>query len=215
MINSKIDSESEFQGKLTLNLPLMEDFHTLQGEGYHTGTSAYFIRLAGCDVGCVWCDVKESWDAADHNIVSVTEIVNRAKNSKAPIAVITGGEPALYDLTELTNELIRLGIRVHIETSGTRELKGKFHWVTVSPKKFKNPLESVLNKADEYKLVVYDKSDMAWALKYVNNLKPGCKLFLQPEYSRKEKMTPIINKYILEHPEWRISLQTHKIIGIP
>jgi 7-carboxy-7-deazaguanine synthase len=197
------------------SLPLMEDFYTIQGEGYHAGKAAYFIRLAGCDVGCVWCDVKESWDANSFPVVSVDDMVNRVSQSPARIVVITGGEPALYNLTELTLKLRNKGFQIHIETSGTRELKGVFDWITVSPKKFKDPLDEVLCLANELKAVVYHETDMAWVLKYTPKLKNNCKLYLQPEFSRKEKMIPAISAFIMKNPEWNLSLQIHKIIGLP
>lgn len=195
--------------------PLMEDFYTLQGEGFHTGTAAYFIRLAGCDVGCVWCDVKDSWDADKYPIVAADEILNRALKFESKTAVITGGEPAIYDLNYLTELLKENKFKVHIETSGTRHLSGVLDWITVSPKKFKEPLNETLVAADELKVIINHPSDLAWALSFKNRVNENCKLFLQPEFEKREKMIPMITEFILMHPEWRISLQTHKIIGIP
>lgn len=162
-------------------LPVMESFYTIQGEGYHQGKAAYFIRLGGCDVGCVWCDVKESWDAEAHAHYTVEEIISEAKKHPAELVVITGGEPTLYDLTELSEKLKDNGFQTNIETSGAHELTGTFDWVCLSPKKFKAPVESVLHKADELKVIVYNKSDFKWAEDYAGRVRKDCMLFLQPE----------------------------------
>ncbi|MGN6567537.1 MAG: 7-carboxy-7-deazaguanine synthase QueE [Flavipsychrobacter sp.] len=198
-----------------IQYPVMEHFYTLQGEGFHTGKAAYFIRLGGCDVGCVWCDVKESWDAAKHPKMRVDEIVNIASAHPGRIAVITGGEPAMHDLNPLCDALHEAGFKVHIETSGAHLLSGKLDWVTLSPKKFKAPLEENMNAADELKIVLYNKSDFEWAEKYAAKVRPDCRLYLQPEWSKKEKIVPLIIEYIQEHPQWQLSLQTHKYINIP
>ena len=195
--------------------PIMEHFHTLQGEGAHTGKSAYFIRLGGCDVGCVWCDVKDSWDASKHPLMSVADIVAAALASKAPIAVITGGEPAMYDLNPLCNELKAHGIKVHIETSGAYPLRGDLDWITVSPKKFKPALEATLAQAHELKVVVYHPSDVSWAEEHAQHVGPNCLRYLQPEWSKREKITLILIDFIKQHPVWQLSLQTHKYINIP
>ncbi len=196
-------------------LPVMEEFLSVQGEGAHSGKVAWFIRLAGCDVGCVWCDVKESWDAGRHRILSVDEIVEKTVESGAPMVVITGGEPLLYDLDLLTAALIDEGLQVHIESSGAHPLSGNFHWITLSPKKFKAPLPGILPLADELKVVVFNKSDFAWAEKFAALVRDDCRLFLQPEWSRSREMSSLILDYIRLHPEWSISLQIHKYLDIP
>jgi 7-carboxy-7-deazaguanine synthase len=195
-------------------LPVMERFYTVQGEGMHTGTAAYFIRLGGCDVGCTWCDVKESWDASAHPVKSVDELTADAAASGAPIAVITGGEPAMYDLSRLTASLRHSGLRTHIETSGVYPLTGEWDWVTLSPKKFKKADLSVFPQADELKVVVYHPSDLAWAEGFVASLRSDAALYLQPEWSKREQLTPLIFDYVRKHPRWRISLQTHKYMGV-
>lgn len=197
------------------SLPLMEDFYTIQGEGYFQGRAAYFIRLGGCDVGCVWCDVKESWDAAAHPLVSVEDIAKKAENSGAHIAVITGGEPVMYDLSALTSALKKNGLRTHIETSGVYPLTGEFDWVCFSPKKFKSPHPSIFDKAHELKIIVYNKSDFAWAEEFADKVNNDCKLFLQPEWSKEKEMLPLIIDYVKANPEWEVSLQIHKYMNIP
>ncbi|GIV36837.1 MAG: 7-carboxy-7-deazaguanine synthase [Cyclobacteriaceae bacterium] len=193
----------------------MEDFYTIQGEGAFQGCAAYFIRLGGCDVGCVWCDVKESWDALRHPIVSVATIAARAQASGAPIAVVTGGEPAMHNLQNLTEALRQGGLRTHIETSGAWPLTGRWDWVCLSPKKFKKPVDAVVQQADELKVIVYNRSDFAWAEDYAGRVKPGCRLYLQPEWSREKTVLPFITEYVKQHPQWRISLQVHKYMNIP
>lgn len=195
--------------------PVMEHFYTLQGEGRYTGNAAYFIRLGGCDVGCVWCDVKESWDASIHPHFQVSEIVSWVKKENASIAVITGGEPAMYDLSPLCTALQENGIRVHIETSGSHPLRGNFDWITVSPKKFKAPLKESLELAHELKVVVFNKTDFKWAETHALLVGKQCSLYLQPEWSKQEQMTPLIIDYIKANPNWQLSLQTHKYINIP
>jgi organic radical activating enzyme len=196
-------------------LPVMEEFYTIQGEGAYTGTAAYFIRLGGCDVGCIWCDVKESWDASAHPKKSITELADRAKASGAEIVVITGGEPAMYDLETLTTALIEKGLRTHIETSGAHPLTGEWHWVCFSPKKFKSPIDAVCKKADELKVVAYNKHDFKWAETHAAKVRKDCQLYLQPEWDKAKAMTPLIIDYVKENPQWRISLQTHKYMDIP
>ena len=195
--------------------PLMEQFYTLQGEGAYTGNAAYFIRLGGCDVGCVWCDVKESWDARQHTLVNAREIVSVASTYNSRLAVITGGEPAMFSLVALADALHEEGFRVHIETSGAYTLQGDLDWVTISPKKFKPALDETLLLANELKVVIYHKTDLAWAEQFVSRVPAQCKLYLQPEWSKKEEMTPMLTKYIMKHPQWQLSLQTHKYIHIP
>jgi 7-carboxy-7-deazaguanine synthase len=196
-------------------LPVMEDFYTIQGEGFYQGHAAYFIRLGGCDVGCVWCDVKESWDASAHPLVSVEAITQKTKESGTPVAVITGGEPAMYDLAVLTESLRKEGIRTHIETSGVYPLTGTWDWVCFSPKKFKAPHHSIFDKADELKIIVYNKSDFDWAEEFASKVNDSCKLFLQPEWSKEKEMLPLIIAYVKANPKWEVSLQIHKYMNIP
>lgn len=194
----------------------MEAFYTLQGEGYHQGSAAYFIRLGGCDVGCHWCDVKESWDAARHPRLSLEAILQQAVDAgPGRLAVITGGEPLMHPLDPLTETLRQAGFRTHLETSGAHPLSGTWDWICLSPKKFKPALSEVVQQADELKVVIYHPSDIAWAKSFVPQLKPGCRLYLQPEWSRAESIIPLLVRQVLEHPEWRISLQTHKYMQIP
>jgi organic radical activating enzyme len=214
---------SEGQTIIDSTLPVMEAFYTIQGEGFYQGKAAYFIRLGGCDVGCFWCDVKESWDADGHPKVSVNEIVMEAKNVVTNaggnvsdvIAVITGGEPLMHDLTALTKELKAAGFHTNIETSGSSELSGEWDWICVSPKKFKAPLPTVLQKANELKVIIYNKDDFKWAEEHARNVSAQCKLFVQPEWSKAAAMTPLIVDYIKQHPEWELSLQIHKYINVP
>ena len=198
-----------------VTLPLMEDFYTIQGEGFYQGSAAYFIRLGGCDVGCVWCDVKESWDASAHPLVSVTEMTRRAKQSGAEIVVITGGEPVMYDLTALTETLKASGLRAHLETSGAYPITGTWDWVCFSPKKFKPPHDSVLEQADELKVVVYNKSDFPWGEAFAAKVNSQCHLFFQPEWSKEKEVLPSIIEYVKENPRWKVSLQVHKYMNIP
>ncbi|MNJ91758.1 7-carboxy-7-deazaguanine synthase [compost metagenome] len=195
--------------------PVMEHFYTLQGEGKYTGTSAYFIRLGGCDVGCVWCDVKESWDADVHPKMSVEELKNTVAQYPGDLVVITGGEPAMYDLTILVDALHSIGKYVAIETSGTSVLTGDVDWYTFSPKKFKSPVEEAYTKASELKIVIFHKSDLAWAEDHSLKVNENCVLYLQPEWSKREQLLPTIIEYVKNHPKWKISLQTHKYLEIP
>lgn len=196
-------------------LPVMEAFYTIQGEGFHQGKAAYFIRLAGCDVGCVWCDVKESWNADIHPYRSIEEITNFVTQTPANIAVITGGEPLMHNLDELTASLRKKNIRTHIETSGAYSLSGTWDWICVSPKKFKAPLPAVLAKANELKVVIYNHSDFEWAEKHAAQVSSTCKFYLQPEWSKAGIMTPLIVDYIKANPKWELSLQIHKYINVP
>ncbi|MBK9507996.1 MAG: 7-carboxy-7-deazaguanine synthase QueE [Cytophagaceae bacterium] len=193
----------------------MEAFYTLQGEGHYSGHAAYFIRLGGCDVGCVWCDVKESWDAEVHPKYSVEKIVNQASEFPKSIAVITGGEPLMYNLDELTQALKSAGFRTNIETSGAHPFTGNWDWVCFSPKKFKEPLPEIYTKANELKIIIFNKSDFEFAEKYATLVNPECNLFLQPEWDKREKITPLIIDYIKANPKWSMSLQTHKYLDIP
>lgn len=193
----------------------MEHFYTIQGEGFHQGRAAYFVRLGGCDVGCVWCDVKESWDASAHPRMTVAEIVAAVKETPATMVVITGGEPLMHSLDELTGSLQQVGLQTNIETSGSHPLSGNWNWICLSPKKFKAPLPEIVPLADELKIVVFNKSDFAWAEQYAAQTNPGCKLYLQPEWDKREQITPSIVDYIKSHPQWELSLQVHKYIHVP
>jgi 7-carboxy-7-deazaguanine synthase len=199
----------------TTTLPVMEAFYTLQGEGYHQGKAAYFIRLGGCDVGCVWCDVKDSWDADRHPQLSIPEIITEAQKYPGRLAVVTGGEPLLHNLDNLTAALHTAGFETNIETSGSSPLSGNWDWICLSPKKFKFPLDEVILAADELKVVIFNKSDFEWAEKYASQVNPSCKLFLQPEWDKKDQMLPLIIDYIKENPQWELSIQAHKYINVP
>ncbi len=196
-------------------LPVMEHFYTLQGEGFHQGRAAYFIRLGGCDVGCVWCDVKESWDAAAHPLISIATLVKMVKQTGTEMVVITGGEPLMHNLDELTANLIEAGLETNIETSGAHPLSGKWNWICVSPKKFKAPMPAILPVANELKVVIFNKSDFSWAEQYAAQVSPTCKLFLQPEWDKASQITPMIIEYIKANPKWELSLQIHKYINVP
>jgi 7-carboxy-7-deazaguanine synthase len=196
-------------------LPLMEDFYTIQGEGFYQGQAAYFIRLGGCDVGCTWCDVKDSWAAEAHPAVTVEEIVLRVKKTAAPIVIVTGGEPVMYDLSELTHKLKLAGRRTHLETSGAYPITGEWDWICLSPKKFKGPVASAYQTANELKIIVYNKSDLDWAEVQAKKVQASCVLFLQPEWSKEKEMLPLIIDYVKRHPGWAISLQVHKYMNIP
>ncbi len=196
-------------------LPLMEDFYTIQGEGFYQGHAAYFIRLGGCDVGCVWCDVKESWDAEQHPLVHVEIVAARAAASGSKLAVVTGGEPVMYELSALTKALQEHGLKTNIETSGAYPLTGEWNWVCLSPKKFKAPVFSIYEKANELKVIIYNKSDFAWAEEHAARVKSTCQLFLQPEWSKEKEMLPLIIDYVKNNPKWQVSLQVHKYMNIP
>ncbi|KGO88267.1 7-carboxy-7-deazaguanine synthase QueE [Flavobacterium suncheonense] len=195
-------------------LPLMEEFYTIQGEGYHTGTAAYFIRIGGCDVGCHWCDVKESWNAELHPPTSTDVIVNNAKKY-AETVVVTGGEPLTWDMTALTGKLKAADLRVHIETSGAYPVTGHWDWFCLSPKKTKLPVQQAYDMAHELKVIIYNKHDFIFAEEQAAKVNGKAILFLQPEWSKKEEMTPLIIDYVMNNPKWRISLQTHKYLNIP
>lgn len=196
-------------------LPVMEQFYTIQGEGSHSGRAAYFIRLAGCDVGCVWCDVKESWDAGAHEILDIDNLLAKTLETNTDFCVITGGEPAMYDLTTLISKLKASNIETAIETSGCYPLKGAIDWYCFSPKKFKAPVDEAYSKANELKVVIAHPSDFEWAEGHASRVSDDCELFLQPEWSKQERFLPMIIDYIKQHPQWRISLQTHKFMNIP
>lgn len=197
------------------SLPLMEHFYTLQGEGRFTGHASYFIRLGGCDVGCVWCDVKDSWDASKHPLVPIAEIVATVVASGTKIAVITGGEPMMHNLDTLTEMIREQGIRTHVETSGAHPLSGTWDWICLSPKKFKAPLNEMIASAHELKTVIYNKTDFAWAEQYAAKVSKDCLLYLQPEWSKSAEMNPLIIDYVKANPQWILSLQTHKFLDIP
>jgi 7-carboxy-7-deazaguanine synthase len=200
----------------------MESFYTIQGEGYYQGKAAYFIRLAGCDVGCVWCDVKESWDASKHIQYSIKDILTKAVKEvddalidKKVIAVVTGGEPLMHPLDELTKALKAAGFQTNIETSGSSPLSGDWDWICLSPKKFKAPLPEVIPFANELKVVIFNRHDFEWAENYAALVSPKCKLYLQPEWDKAAIVTPLIIDYIKENPKWELSLQLHKYINVP
>ena len=197
-----------------LLLPLMEEFYTIQGEGYHKGTAAYFIRVGGCDVGCHWCDVKESWDAEKHPPTSIHHIVENASKYSDTI-VVTGGEPLTWNMHPLTEGLKSKHLKTHIETSGAYPLTGHWDWICLSPKKLKPPVGDIHKKAHELKVIVYNKSDFAFAEEHAAKVGEDCVLYLQPEWSAREKVTPMIVDYVMQHPQWKVSLQTHKYLNIP
>ncbi|MBP3192922.1 7-carboxy-7-deazaguanine synthase QueE [Natronogracilivirga saccharolytica] len=194
--------------------PVMEHFYTIQGEGAHAGQAAYFIRLAGCDVGCWWCDVQESWDASVHPEIAAEELVDAACESGSSIVVITGGEPLMHDLTALTEGLHEAGLQIHLETSGSSPLTGHIDWVTLSPKRFKEPLVEIFPHVDELKVVVLTRKDLIYAEKNAAECPAGTLKMLQPEWDTPESV-PLIVKYVKENPDWRISLQTHKLLNVP
>ena len=198
-----------------INYPIMEHFFTIQGEGKYSGKAAYFIRIAGCDVGCVWCDVKESWDKEQHIKMTTNEIIEKVTESKTNFVVITGGEPAMYDLRPLVNQLKLLGIMVAIETSGCYPLKGEVDWYCFSPKKFKAPCDEAYIKANELKVIVSHPSDLDWATKHALKVSTNCQLYLQPEWSKADKLLPLIIDFVKSNQRWKISLQTHKFMNIP
>ncbi len=199
---------------MTQQLPVMERFYTVQGEGAYAGAPAYFIRLGGCDVGCVWCDVKESWEADKHPLFEVDTLVKDVVESGAKICVVTGGEPAMHNLVTLTAGLREAGIRAHLETSGTHELSGTWDWITFSPKKFKAPVDSIYPLAHELKVIVFHKSDIPWAEEHAAQLNEDCRLYLQPEWDKRDSMQPLILDFIRKETQWRISVQTHKYMGV-
>jgi len=196
-------------------LPVMEHFYTIQGEGFHQGRAAYFVRLGGCDVGCTWCDVKESWLAEKHPRWTIEEIVNEVAKSGAKICVITGGEPLMYNLDDLTRQLHEKNIRTHIETSGAYPLSGEFDWICVSPKRFKLPLAECLTAANELKVIVFHRNDLRFAEEHAAKVSSDCKLFLQPEWSQEKEILPLVIDYVKQHQQWEISLQIHKYMQIP
>lgn len=201
--------------QLGLELPIMEQFYTLQGEGEFSGQAAYFIRLAGCDVGCHWCDVKESWNVEEHPVKSIEQIVQDVAQFPASIVVITGGEPLMYDLEPITKLLHSKGKRTHIETSGAHKPTGTWDWFCLSPKKFKMPVEESYALADELKIIVFNKSDFSFAEEMAIKVSPKTKLLLQPEWGKQDEVLPMMISFVKEYPKWKISLQTHKFLNIP
>ncbi len=196
-------------------LPIMEEFYSIQGEGFNTGKPAYFIRVGGCDVGCHWCDVKESWNPNLHPLVDVEQVIENVNKYPAQSIVITGGEPLIYNLNYLTTKLADNGVEVFLETSGAYSLTGTWHWICLSPKKNMPPLPEVYNRADELKVIVYNKHDIEWAEEHAQKVSAECKLYLQPEWSNRQKVMPLIIDYVMQNPKWNISLQTHKYMQIP
>ena len=199
----------------TTRIPVMESFMTLQGEGFHTGKAAYFIRTAGCDVGCHWCDVKESWEASDHRMWDTKSLLQELDGRTCEIVVITGGEPTMYNLEPLTSALYLEGRKVHLETSGAHPLSGSWDWICFSPKKFRKPLPTYYEVSHELKVVIYNKSDFEFAELHADRMHEDTELFLQPEWSVRHKVLPLIVDYVKDNPKWRVSLQTHKYLNIP
>lgn len=196
------------------NLPVMESFYSIQGEGYHSGKPAYFVRLAGCDVKCSWCDVKDSWSNSADQFVHVQDIVKEINQHSTDLVIITGGEPFFHDLGPLTNLLKENGKMVHVETSGTEKFSGEFDWICLSPKRFKKPLENFYEISDELKVIIYQDSDFRWAERISSRMKKDTKRLLQPEWSVENTVNPKILNFIKENPQWRISLQTHKYLKV-
>ncbi len=192
----------------------MESFYSIQGEGFHSGKPAYFIRLSGCDVNCHWCDVKESWEISKEQYTSIDDIVNEVIKTSTDLVVITGGEPLMHDLSDLTKALKSEGKNIHIETSGTHPITGDFDWICFSPKKFKKPLEIFFSISDELKIIIYNKSDLQWAEELSHKVNKNTQLIMQPEWSREELISPLILEYIKLNPKWRISVQTHKYLNV-
>jgi 7-carboxy-7-deazaguanine synthase len=197
-----------------LMLPLMEEFYTIQGEGFHKGTAAYFIRVGGCDVGCHWCDVKESWNADLHPPTAIEKIVENATKYSKTI-VVTGGEPLTWNMSPLTAALKSHGLQIHIETSGAYKLTGEWDWICLSPKKIKLPVDEIYPVANELKVIIYNKDDFKFAEEQAAKVSDNCILYLQPEWSKREKVTPLIVDYVMQNPKWKVSLQTHKYLNIP
>ena len=209
-----MDKTTQEQVDAGIMLPLMEAFYTLQGEGYHKGSAAYFIRIGGCDVGCHWCDVKESWEADKHPPTSIDAIVAEAKKYSDTI-VVTGGEPLMWDMKPLTSALKEAGLNIHIETSGAYDITGHWDWFCLSPKKNKLPTHEAAARADELKVIIYNKDDFRFAEEQAKRVGKDCVLYLQPEWSKRDTMMPLMVDYVLANPQWKVSLQTHKYLNIP
>lgn len=213
-INNLTETQKDLLAKGE-QLPIMEDFYTIQGEGYNSGVAAYFVRIGGCDVGCHWCDVKESWDASLHPLVSTDSIIEKIKLTKAKDVVITGGEPSIYNLDYLCKILHENGYQTFIETSGAHPWSGQWEWICLSPKKNMPPKAEVYELAHELKVIIHNQNDFKWAEEHAEKVGPKCRLFLQPEWSKRETMIPEIVDYVMNNPKWSVSLQTHKIMHIP
>ena len=209
-------NQNEFDINLSkgLKLPIMESFYTIQGEGFYKGSAAYFIRIAGCDVGCHWCDVKESWDSDLHPIYSIQKIVQKAKKY-SKMVVITGGEPLMWNMNPLTELLKENNLKIHIETSGSNNLTGVWDWICLSPKRRKSPLDEVYEKANELKIIVFNKHDLKYAEEQAKKVSKNCMLYLQPEWEKRDNMIPVIVDYVMKNTKWKVSLQTHKYLNIP
>ncbi len=214
-VNQKINITDRDQLQGGAMLPLVEDFYSIQGEGYHTGKAAYFIRLGGCDVGCRWCDAKESWNPSIHPPVEVGVVVERAVECAAQSIVITGGEPLIYELSLLTERLHERGLEIFLETSGSHPFSGRFDWVCLSPKLRKKPLAEAYGRADELKVVIERVEDIAWAEECASKVRKRCRLYLQPEWSQSDVVMPHLVEYVKRHPQWQISIQAHKYMRIP
>ncbi len=198
-----------------IKLPLVEQFYSIQGEGFHTGRAAYFIRIGGCDVGCNWCDTKFAWDPESWEMTNINSIIKGIIDSGADSVVVTGGEPLMYNLEPFCRELKKLNIKTYLETSGSHKLTGIWDWICLSPKKNLPPTLDICGLAGELKVIIEDKDDFLWAEKYMNSVTPGCKLYLQPEWSSYKRIMPAIIEYVKNHSEWSISLQSQKFMGIP
>ncbi len=198
-----------------IKLPLVEEFYSIQGEGYHTGKPAYFIRIGGCDIGCSWCDTKFSWDPDLFPMVDTDRVIENALRTEAKAIVVTGGEPLMYDLTYLCSKLKKHGVETFIETSGAYPLTGIWDWICLSPKESAPPLEEIIEKANELKVIIQTQRDISWAEKNAEKVNEGCYLYLQPEWSQHKKILPVIIEYVKKNPRWRISLQVHKFMHIP
>jgi len=209
-----MQEEIQIQVEKGLMLPLMEEFYTIQGEGYHKGTAAYFIRIGGCDVGCHWCDVKESWNPAIHPPTGVGEIADNAEKFSKTV-VVTGGEPLTWDMGPLTRLLKEKGLVIHIETSGAYPLTGTWDWICLSPKKIKLPVDEIYPVANELKVIVYNRDDLRFAEEQALKVSEKCLLYLQPEWSKRDTVMPLIVDYVMANPKWKVSLQTHKYLNIP
>lgn len=196
-------------------LPLIDEFYTLQGEGYNTGKAAYFIRIGGCDIGCRWCDTKISWIADFHKLIHINDIAEKASKFPAKSVVITGGEPLIYNLSPLCNVLKNNGIKTFIETSGAYKISGTWDWICLSPKRQNHPEKKILEMAHELKMIIYQDSDFLWAEENAEKVSENCELYLQPEWSRHKEITPVIVEYIKKNPHWKISIQAHKFMKIP
>jgi len=209
-MNQNIEKTKVKSGKI---LPLMETFTTIQGEGFHSGKSAHFLRIGGCDIGCHWCDIKESWNSSLYPLVKVEKILESI-NSLTDLVIISGGEPLIWNMAHLTGALKKINKKVHLETSGAYQLSGHWDWICLSPKKNKPPIPALFKKANELKVIVYNKDDLTFAKQNAKYVEKDCILFLQPEWSKKEKVMPMISKFMLENPNWRLSIQTHKYLGM-